>query len=85
MKIITDTNLFFDSDHPACGMQIEHGTGGRLFAFVQSVDGGPDGQACIIRRTWGEWDPDDARRSLIRIMKYGPTWPDLPPAPPLID
>ena len=81
MKVQTENNLMFDSQHPKCQLHFSR-THGRGFAFVQCLDTGSNGKAEHVKRYWGFYadslDEKENETAIYNIMDSGSQWPDLP-------
>ena len=77
MQVLTDSNLMFDDSDDRC-LCIVSQAQGQLFAFIQCIDRGFDGNREELKRYWGTFDPDFPEDSIAMIMRKGGKWPDLP-------
>ncbi|GEK14304.1 hypothetical protein [Aliivibrio fischeri] len=81
MKVQTENNLMFDSQHPKCQLHFAR-THGRGFAFVQCLDIGLNGKSEHVKRYWGFYadslDKQENEAAIYNIMNSGSPWPDLP-------
>lgn len=72
--------MIYDDDHPQCSCHVIQSQG-QLYAFVQCLDMGMDGEHVVaIKRYWGrfEWDSEDHLRD---ILRNGGKWGDFGPGP----
>lgn len=75
---ITANGLVFEEGHSQCQCILSDAQG-ELFAFVQCLDTGIDGQeSVIVKRYWGHYSHDDRAGSIEDIMRNGGKWPVLP-------
>ncbi|AXE71583.1 hypothetical protein A191_04745 [Escherichia coli KTE233] len=75
---ITVNGLFFEENHPQCKCILSQ-TQGELYAFIQCLDTGLNGQeSAIIKRYRGRYSHDDRAESIKNIMSNGGKWPVLP-------
>lgn len=79
MRVETDTNLVFDEHDDDCRLLLSSAQG-KLYAFVQCLDTGMNGNARYTARYWGEYTHDDPEGSIRRILRDGGKWPRLPEA-----
>ncbi|CAK2132163.1 hypothetical protein BCT01_24050 [Vibrio tasmaniensis] len=81
MKVQTENNLVYDSNHPKCQIHFAR-THGRGFAFIQCLDTGLDGKTERVKRYWGFYadslNDKENEADVYRIMNSGSPWPDLP-------
>ena len=76
MKVMSNQMVYDDTD-PLCKCILSQADG-KLYAFIQCIDTGMDGQARYPARYWGTFSHDDPEGSIKRIMAYGGKWPQLP-------
>lgn len=77
MKIQVN-GMIYDEAIRDCQCQLAT-TQNELFAFIQCLDLGMDGQETPIKkRYWGRYDHDDKEESIRAIMQNGGKWPLLP-------
>ena len=75
---ISANGLVFEEGHPQCKCILSDAQG-ELFAFVQCLDTGMDGQESVmVKRYWGRYSHDDRAGSIEDIMRNGEKWPVLP-------
>ncbi|REC93383.1 hypothetical protein [Kushneria indalinina] len=70
--------LVYDDAHPQCTCRVVQSQG-QLYAMVQCLDMGMDGEEVVgTKRYWGtfEWDSEDHMRA---ILKNGGKWDDHGP------
>jgi len=77
MKIQVN-GLVFDKANPKCKCLLSEAQG-QVYAFVQCLDTGMDGQENgIIKRYWGKYSHENEEASIRAIMQNGGKWPVLP-------
>lgn len=76
-QVTADNNLTYHPDDPLCQCILSESCG-TLYAFVQCLDTGMEGNDRWPVRYWGLYSHSDARGSIRRIMEHGGKWPDLP-------
>lgn len=77
MRIETFTGLVYDETDPIC-LCLLSDSQNRVFAFIQALDTGFDGQQRHPARYWGEFDHEAPEDSIHQILSNGGKWPQLP-------
>lgn len=68
--------MVFDSTDPLCRCIVSR-TQGKLYAFVQCIDTGSDGQQRYTKRYWGEYSYENPESMMSRILLNGGSWPEI--------
>ncbi|MEL6008212.1 hypothetical protein J4Z08_21035 [Citrobacter portucalensis] len=77
MKIQVN-GMIYDSEHRDCKCILNEAQG-QVYAFIQCIDTGMDGnETAIPKRYWGQYAHAAPEASITRIMQNGGKWPVLP-------
>lgn len=74
---INVNQLVYDDADALCKCILSESQG-NLYAFIQCVDTGMDGNARYTARYWGAFSHDDTAGSIKKILANGGKWPSLP-------
>lgn len=69
--------LVYDDSDDLCLCLLSQSQG-KLYAFLQVIDTGMDGEQRFTKRYWGEYSHEAPEAYVKRIMENGGKWPSLP-------